>query len=217
LTIRATRRHFQKFKSRALFVAAACAAALFLISSYAAFAASKPFDGTWWQGASKSERLGYVEGDSDCNAIELGGHALDPDSLAPRLEFLSSFYAPDSGHADVLVFDALRLAEKQQTSANREPSEDAQGEAHGVYDGLFWRNMLHAERLGFVEGYLACDEHKTQGRRASYSKSAEEYVALLDQWYHVKDVEEDVDPKFEDRKIGDVLYRFRDRHSLGHK
>lgn len=175
-------------------------------------AAAKPFDGNWWLAASQRQRLGYMEGDNDCSVFEWQGRAVAWDVFKTYQEFVTQYYAIDASHRSQSVFAVLRLADARIHTKTHDG--DLPSEPHGDYDGLFWRESFDHERLGFVQGYLQCYAHKTEGR-ATFSKSPQEYVTALNTWYHLKDAERDVDPKFENVKIADALFKFRDRKGLG--
>ena len=188
----------------------------------ASAAGASPFEGNWWMSAPKFEQIGYVEGQEDCDSFARGAAPSDSDAREPHRAFLNEFYSTDLAHRTVAVYDALHRAwpklhdAKPSDAAKPDSSAAQQPELHGDFDGLFWRDTRRPERLGFLEGYLACYVHTAPRRRATYSKSPEEYLNLLDTWFHLTDREEDVDPKFENAKIADALYHFRDRRSRPH-
>ena len=171
---------------------------------------TKPLDGNWWRAASKNERLGYLEGDNDCDSFELGGRLLPTNAILGHQEFVSKYYVADATHVRTPAFDVLRIADAEIAPV---PDKDADAvpEPHGDYDGLFWRDTRREERIGFIQGYLACYARKNDHRRGSFSKSADEYVKLLDGWYQLSEMERNVDPKIENAKVGEVIFRFRDR------
>ena len=171
---------------------------------------AKPLDGNWWRAASSSERLGYLEGDNDCHSFEFGGLLLAASEIPLHQDFVSKFYDADAARLRTPAFEVLRRADAQIAAAP-DKDADASPAPHGDYDGLFWRDTRRDERIGFTEGYLACYARKTDHRRGSFSKSADEYVKLLDAWYQLSERERNVDPKIENAKVGDVIFRFRDR------
>ncbi len=171
---------------------------------------AKPLDGNWWRAATKSERLGYLEGDNDCDSFELGGRLLPGAAFSLHQDFVSKYYEADAARLRTPAFDVLRMADAQIAAA-ADKDADAAPEPHGDYDGLFWRDTRREERVGFIEGYLACYARKSDHRRGSFSKSADEYVKRLDGWYQLSEMERNVDPKIENAKVGDVIFRFRDR------
>ena len=150
---------------------------------------TKPLDGNWWHAASKSERLGYLEGDNDCDSFELGGRLLPESAFSLHQDFVLKYYDADAARLRTPVFEVLRMADAQIAPA---PDKDADTapEPHGDYDGLFWRDTRREERIGFIEGYLACYARTSDHRRGAFSKSADEYVKLLDGWYQLSEMEQ---------------------------
>lgn len=176
-------------------------------------ATTKPFDGNWWLAASQRERLGYMEGDNDCSVFELQGREVGWDDFTTYQAFVTNYYAADASRRGKPVFDVLRLADMQGNA--KTDRADLPDEPHGDYDGLFWRESFDRERLGFIEGYLQCYAHKPDPHRAAFSQSYQAYVTMLDTWYHLTDMERDVDPKIENAKVADVLFKkFRDRRGF---
>ena len=84
-------------------------------------------------------------------------------------------------------------------------------ERHGVFDGEYWLQSVPAHRLGFIEGYLACQ--RAEGKPvAGFSKSADWYAAQISQWYSVKAGDpSEINEKRVDRKIANALYLLRDK------
>jgi hypothetical protein len=68
-------------------------------------------------------------------------------------------------------------------------------------------------RLGFVEGYLYCHRHDANNRGGTFSKSARDYVRLINKWYRVNDEAGEIDEKRQRVAIADVLFKFRDQES----
>jgi hypothetical protein len=199
-------------------IAALCLCATIVALPPSAASAQNPaarvlsYDGDWWLAISKFERIGYIEGDEDCDSFARGLAPLDPIALQPYPAQLTAYYSADPARRATTAYQALRRFSAQAPRPRTGPVNSPE-DFHGDFDGLFWRDTRREERLGFVEGYLACFVHTAPRHRAVYSKSPADYLALLDTWFHLSDREEDVDPKIENAKIADALYRLRDRRS----
>ena len=83
---------------------------------------------------------------------------------------------------------------------------------HGFFDGLYWRNLYDQEQLGFLQGYLWCLEENADETRATFTKSPNDYVSLINQWYELDEDTGEVNADKEVEKIPTVLYAVRKQH-----
>jgi hypothetical protein len=69
-------------------------------------------------------------------------------------------------------------------------ADDSSGEfypeKHGIFDGDYWWPMSDAERKGFIEGYVACEEPNRLKKNFA-SHSSQWYVNGINRWYGVGD------------------------------
>jgi hypothetical protein len=167
------------------------------------------FDGHWWIGATSDEQSGFLSGESDCSRAELGLKQEHSHSLPEERAYVTEFYRAKSDKLSVPVVDALRTARGQVLSKHARSGGEAWPEAHAYWDGQWWREGTAGERLGYVEGYLACYSGAST-RHGSFQKPPSDYVRMINEWYRLKEETGDVDPQRVDTKIAEVLFKFRD-------
>lgn len=167
------------------------------------------YDGRWWARASVEEQIGFESGASDCASAELRRQDSHSRSAQEECEFVTKYYLESPGKSSVLVLDVLAIAGTQVLSDKGPTGGESWTEPHGFWDGQWWREGTAAERLGFVEGYLACyaRSEMTQGK---FGKAPGRYTQLINNWYGLNEKTGDVDPSRVDIKIADVLLKFRD-------
>jgi hypothetical protein len=168
------------------------------------------YNGHWWLLLTSEEQSGYLNGDADCHSFELKSKARYSKSFADEEEEVTNFYRNKPDELVLPVFDAIRIAEELPPLRKAKKGGEVWNEPHGYWDGQWWREGTPADRIGFVEGYLACYQLGARNARASFSKSAAEYVALINEWYRLNEETGDVDQKKVETKIANVLFKFRD-------
>jgi hypothetical protein len=97
-----------------------------------------------------------------------------------------------------------------------EKSEVLTGGEHSDNDGDYWRQIAaseipHDKQLGFVEGYLQCHKNLAHNQGGTFSKTADQYRALITQWYRIDERTDDIDANRAPTAIADVLFKFRDQ------
>ncbi len=127
-------------------------------------------------------------------------------TLEPRI---AKYYDPHMSELQtpvVSVLVKLGLQGRPQSSGGENYPEK-----HGIFDGEYWRQSIPNHRLGFVEGYLACQ--RSDGKpAATFSRMAAWYAAQISRWYGVKaDDPSEINEKRSGKKIGNVLYLLRDK------
>ena len=158
------------------------------------------------------EKSGYLNGDADCNRYELAGKPRYSKSAAEQAEYITNFYRNTPGKRSVAVFDIVRMADEQPPLSKEPGGGDTWTERHGYWDGQWWREGSPADRLGFVEGYVACYA-RAKNATADFRRQPGDYAKLISQWYRLNEETADIDPARETDKIADVLFRFADRAS----
>jgi hypothetical protein len=174
----------------------------------------KAYDGPWWQGLGNWEQTGFMTGYVDCHAFEYRGTVAFTKPPQAYIDGLTSFYQQSAANKSVSVSQALDRIRDAGSETSGPPPAAGGPAPHGVYDGRFWFDAETPQvQLGFVEGYLACHTAKVKDADGHFSKSAEEYVSLINDAYGITDDTEDVDPQKGAQKIADVLHQLRDESS----
>ncbi len=172
-----------------------------------AFAKRPVLDGRWWARISLAERVGYINGYEDCYVYDAKGpHSATGWTANHYVEAVEAYY---HGHKNDRTASVTTVLE--QVNRTGEPRPVPKGgeewkEPHGYYDGLWWRGSSASEQLGYIEGYLSCYASEIASPPATFSKSAHEYVALMNAYVkgHAKS---------DDEKVAYILHRFRDSPS----
>lgn len=175
------------------------------------------YDGHWWLSISPGERSGFLNGYFDCYTYEYKGPARftnNPPAIARDL--LTKFYEGNASRLNELASDAFyRFRDRHGDQGTGNDGEPIKGR-HGFYDGTYWKQIgaeggPELQQLGFVEGYLWCHaQQPSRNKKAVFSKTPAEYVALITQWYGFDPRTGDINAKREPEKIADVLFKFRD-------
>jgi hypothetical protein len=174
----------------------------------------KIFDGAWWQGLGNWEQTGFMTGYIDCHAFEYRGTVAFTKPPQAYIDALISFYQQSAANKSVSASQALDRIREAGSETSGPPPAAGGPAPHGVYDGRFWFDAETPQvQLGFVEGYLACHAAKVKDADGHFSKSAEQYVSLINDAYGINDDTEDVDPQKGAQKIADVLHQLRDEAS----
>jgi len=174
-------------------------------------ASTTTYDGHWWLLLTSEEQTGFVNGDADCYVFELGKKFRNSQSAPDVAQLVSNFYRDSTEARSASVYAAIRIVDSLPPLRQPAPGGEQWKERHWYFDGDWWRQGTPADRLGFVEGFLACLGAGKKDVRATFSQSPAQYVALINRWYALNQETGDVDPKREDAKIAGVLFKFRDR------
>jgi hypothetical protein len=167
------------------------------------------YNGHWWLLQTSEEKSGYLVGDSDCYGFEFKAKAAYSKSIAEEQEYVTNVYRNNPDKRSAPVFDVIRAAEQQPPSRKVPGGGEAWTEPHGYCDGQWWRGRNSADRIGFVEGYIACYARSPRAH-GTFSKTPAEYVRLINQWYILNEESGESDPSRVAAKIADVLFKFRD-------
>jgi len=165
----------------------------------------RAYDGMWWLSQSSAEQFGFLNGLADCYIYEVKVKPRYKRSVQEDQAFVTHFYR-DPSQRKIPVFDVWTRALEEPSPVERTGGEHWD-EPHGYFDMGWWVGGTEPEvslnQKGFVEGFLWCYVHKVPNPRGTFSKSPEEYVRLITNWYETT--------QNGDEKIADVLFRFRDR------
>jgi hypothetical protein len=182
----------------------------FIVALFSACAEATSYDGKWWNSVSKGERTGFLAGYIDCMAYDAGQKNMADaswDLLEPKI---TKFYR---GSASDLIKPVATVL--VQVSSRGIPPKSGEGETysekHGIFDGEYWRQLSDDERLGFIEGYVACQKQYNKPA-ASFSHEARWYVAQISGWYGIRaDDPSEISEKRSSKKIADALFLFKDK------
>lgn len=193
---------------------------LMAMSSYRATGQPKPdgaYDGHWWLSIASSERTGFLNGYFDCYTYEYKGPDRFSSAADTYRNSITQFYEKgQSFELNGSVADLLhRFRDPQGRIVIDKYAEHNTG-PHGGNDGLYWRQISadagpEMEQRGFVEGYLACHTGLDHNKSGTFSKSVEEYVKVITQWYGFNRATDDINANHEPTAIADVLFKFRDQ------
>src|ERR1700687_5535240 len=175
-------------------------------------AAKNPYDAVWWGSLGNWEQAGFMDGYMDCHAFEYRGSV--PFAKPPQayVDALNLFFQQNAANKKLTVSQALDRIRGAVSESSAPPVASAAAPAvHGSYDGKFWFDAETPQvQLGFVEGYLACHTAKVKDADGRFSKSAEDYVPLINSAYGITDDTAEGDPHKAQQKIADVLPQLRD-------
>ncbi len=162
----------------------------------------KRFEGKWWASADPAEQRGFIVGYIDCYYDTLRRRVRSKAITDEYQKAISNFYAahPDQNGNTVLRLMA-KLVQTLKTTVVRQPGGEVWNGRHGYLDGQWWRESTDTKRIGFLEGYTSCYEQYVKRPRVRFSRTAEEYLELLTEYFE--------DPRVDhtDEKIANVLHR----------
>jgi hypothetical protein len=183
---------------------------ILFISSFSACAEETSYDGKWWNSVSKDQRTEFIAGYIDCASDDAGQLNLANASwnlLEPKI---TKFYRENASNLMKPVITVLLQITLQERPQKRKDGE-VFSEKHGIFDGEYWRQIMDEERLGFIEGYLACQKQYNKPA-ASFSREAQWYVTQISNWYGIRaDNPSEINEKRSSKKIADVLFLFKDK------
>jgi hypothetical protein len=177
-------------------------------TSAASASSGRPaLDGRWWGTISAAEQSGYVNGYEDCYNYDVKGvHTATGWTVSKYAQAVDVYYREHRDQLSNPVGGVLKQLNRTGKPRPTPKGGEEWKELHGYYDGLWWRGSSPTEQLGYVEGYLSCYSTELAGRAETFSKSAHEYVGLLNAYMkaHLHSDEE---------KVANILSRFSDRQS----
>lgn len=179
--------------------------------SVAAALGQSTYDGSWWVSVVHDQRLGFVEGYIDCNAlVNPRDQFYNEAHIEELVRRADAFYSANAHEASQPVLSVLRRV------ANPSPVTTMPKSTFGLYDGEDWRQASEPYRLGFVQGYRFCYQSSGDTHLGRLGKSNEWYVDRISSWYGVtKDDPSEINPKRYKRMIAQVLFLFKDTASDG--
>ncbi len=160
----------------------------------ASIAQAAVLNAPWWKQASRGEQIGFVVGFYDCP------HPYGTVQFATSDDYRRFLDIYLDRHPTTSVPDALRRAHSPLHPGPRLRGGEEYPEAHGWLDGEWWGDASHGDpddRIGYVEGYLACEYRTPQPIEVS------RYVAALNRHFGNERNEHD--------KIANVLQPILDR------
>ena len=172
----------------------------------------RAFDGHWWTLLTSEERDGFLQGNSDCQSFELKRTSKYNHSFEETAEFVTSYYF-QAERRSAFVLDVILLVNERPPRHKPLGGGERWAQPHGYWTGQWWREGGPADRLGFVEGYLACVASIPTPGRDTFSKAPVDYVHLINAWYKLDEESGDVDAEKEDVPIANALRPFRDADS----
>ena len=181
-------------------------------------AESRPVYGRdWWLSITDAERSGFIVGFLDCYGAEHAGPARFTTKSYDRYrDLVTNAFRRDSPRPGIAVAKVIELLGDKPGETAENPGGEPTTDPHSGNDGLYWMQMSvdtagHDEQRGFVEGFLDCHSAADRDKSASFSKSADSYVALIDRWYRYDRNTGDIDGDRQPRPIADALLDQRDR------
>lgn len=164
------------------------------------------FDGRWWTTAVDGEREGYVNGFQDCYRYDVkGARATEGWTIRDYVEAVDSYYQQHPSERRSSLLSVLSGINTQGPPRAVPKGGETWNEAHGYYDGTWWRGGDVREQLGFIEGYLSCHAHYVAGKTGvTFSKPPSEYRALIDTYMAGSS-------RRDDEKLASILSRFQDQ------
>ncbi len=201
---------------RTVLVCSCLALGLTVATGRAQRKAERRYDGHWWLSVTQAEQSGFLNGYFDCYTYEYKGPAkftVNPPEIAWNL--VTNFYEHNASRLNDSVASVFygfrdRRGEKP-TASDGEPIKGW----HSYYRGLYWMQISadsgpQLEQRGYVEGYLGCHSALSDNRGGVFSKSPDEYVSLITNWYGFVRDTGDINAKRQPAPIAEVLFRFRD-------
>jgi len=147
-------------------------------------ARSAKYNGTWWLAQPREVQIEFVRAYGDCYVDTLGAPSPPPVDEYRLAEEITKYYR-SGGSRSRLVASVMKLVWRRY-KGYREPARPEEGEVwpekHGFFDGLYWRQGKPAERVGFVEGLVACFNSEARSNK-KFSQEPSAYVRYLDDWY----------------------------------
>ena len=163
----------------------------------------KSYDGKWWASAQEAEKSGFLNGSCDC-LTWVAKQRWIAGSIEYAVLKINEYYKTHPAARALPVVDVWRkVLSKTPPDPPREGGE-VYTNAHGYYDGQYWREGSHAENIGFLEGYLWCLRTRLQPPTETYSRLVSYYAKRIDEYLKKH-------PKADDLSIASILAHFKDK------
>lgn len=161
------------------------------------------YDGAWWAKAEQEERLGFLEGYSDC--LEWDAHAKLPRAIDHLEDSITVYYKTHPDERNIAVITVWQKVSTQGPPAEPgPPGGEVWTNPHGFLDGQWWRETSEERNLGFVEGYLLCTSTCVNQPLETYSRPASYYVDEISKYVSLH-------PKADSMAVANILALFHDR------
>ena len=172
------------------------------------------YDGNWWLSVGIREQIGFLNGFRDCYLYEFNGPVRY--SIGTPFEWqrqITAFFQSTPTQRSMPAAEFILRAHVD--TDGKAPLEGRDSETHGPYDGFYWQQMRGmggpAEQRGFISGYLWCHAQLCKSKSGAFSKTPDQYVALITHWYESGSQPGKGVAYHQHGKIAEALYRFRDR------
>lgn len=153
-------------------------------------------DGNAWRTWTQDERDGFVTGYYDCYVFEKGQKG----PAGARREWIDAISDYYEVHPDNLK---QSIGNAFVATASQRPRMEVSARRDSIFDGDLWRQMSNADRLRYVQAYMAC-RFSEFGLRPS--RDAENYASRVSRWFGIdKNDVGVINLERADLKIGDVL------------
>ena len=103
------------------------------------------YDGRWWKALSSDEKDGFLSGYFDCYIWDAKGSDYSNASITQEIQHITKYYNAHPDAEGTPVIDLLHKVAGQKRKS-------VEGERHGAYDGDYWRQSSHPERIAFIRG-----------------------------------------------------------------
>ena len=160
------------------------------------------YDGRWWASADENERSGFIAGTGSC---------LDTDGLQKIFwgdyrsidDAIGSYYKEHPKDRTLSVMEVWGKVGSTVQERKRLEGGERYRQPGGA-EGDWYKRASRSERLGFLEGYLACLDTYFNDPPQTYSLAINYYDDRISKYVESK-------PSAEEEEVGEILSRFRDR------
>ena len=170
---------------------------------------TKTVNGTLWLRMTDDERAGFVDGYEDCYIYDSKGKQTTTGWTSnDYVKAVTAYYTDHQDLAAIAVTVVLQNLDHTGKPRTVPKGGEHWKEAHGYYDGLWWRQSSENEQLGYVQGYLACYRRLLVASPTTFSKPPNAYWSLMNAYITQN-------PKSDDEKLANILKRYADPSSGG--
>ena len=132
------------------------------------------YDGHWWLAASGDERSGFLDGSADC--LEWVIHAKWFSRDLPDLEArIDRYYKVNETNRSMLVTAVWQRVLAQAPPTPPKRGGEVWNNPHGYYNGSWYRQGSHSQRLGYLQGYIGCLRTYVKQPKETYSRPPDYY------------------------------------------